>query len=269
MKQTVVLNCYKIAVSANLQPLAAFFRLPDYHHASNYLLLLPKQLETILKHHVTDQYVWLFKSGCICLVNFNTVETYRLLNHFTTIGLEPDLELFVSFNELHTLEFEAPTDPLATVRLLQLYAIVLSKSTELKRLEALIDTTVDRSERFIIELQKGFSDPTKAGFFQTNLTIIKFQLTMIHTLKILDRPAECYHESVLKKCYATVARDYELARRYHTLQKKITSLNEVLTPYQKLGFKHTEQRLLLIEIVLLVLFPLFRILNYLIYLIPK
>jgi uncharacterized Rmd1/YagE family protein len=269
MKQTAVFNCYKIAASANLQPVAKFFRLSDYRPAFNYLLLLPKQLESVLKHQAAGKYVWLFKSGSICLVNFDTAETYRLLKHFETIGLKPDLELFATFNELFTLELEVSADPPAMSRLLQVYAIVLSKSTELKKLEAMIDTTVDRSERFILELQKGFSDPTKAGFFQTNLAIIKLQLTLIHTLKILDRPVECYHETILRKSYDAVAHDFELARRYHTLQKKITSLNEVLTPYQKLGFKHTEQRLLLIEIVLLVLFPLFRIVNYLIYLIPK
>jgi uncharacterized Rmd1/YagE family protein len=219
MKRTVVFNCYKIAASVNLQPIAEFFHLAAYRPAVNYLLLLPEQLESVLKHQAPGKYVWIFKSGSICLVNLDTAETYRLLKHLETIGLKPDLELFAAFNELHTLELAVSADPTTISRLLLVYATVLAKSTELKKLETMIDLTVDRSERFILELQKGFSDPTKAGFFQTNLAIIQLQLTAIHTLKILDRPVECYHETALKISYDAVARDYELTRSADSLSK--------------------------------------------------
>jgi uncharacterized Rmd1/YagE family protein len=269
MKQTLVFNCYKIAVMADLQPIADFFRLDDFHPAANYLLLPPGQLETVLKYQVGSKYAWLFKSGSICLVNFDTTETHRLIKHLETIGLKPDFELFSAFNELHTAEYETNLSAEELRRQLQVTAIVLVKSTELKKLETMIDVTFDWAERFILELQKGFPNPNKSGFLQTNLAIIKLQLSMIHNLKILNRPKECFHATVLRRIYDTLATEYELPLRYRALQKKINSLHEVLTPYQKLGFTHKEQRLAVMETILLVLFPLSYLFEYLIAILKK
>jgi uncharacterized Rmd1/YagE family protein len=256
MKPTTVFNCYKIAATANLQRIAEFFRLTDFQPAASYLLLLPEQLETVLKYQVTAKYAWLFKSGSICLVNFDTAETYRLVRHLETIGLTPDFESFSVFNELHTMESRTNPSTAEFLSQLQITAIVLVKSTELKKLETMINITFDWAERFILELQKGFPNPNKPGFLQTNLAIIKLQLIMIHNLKILDRPHECSHDTTLRQIYDTLAKEYELSYRYHALQKKINYLNEVLTPYQKLGFTHKEQRLEMLETILLLLFPL-------------
>jgi uncharacterized Rmd1/YagE family protein len=269
MKQTATFNCYKIAAAANLQPVANFFRVSEYQPGQSFLLLLPEHLETVLKYQVTAKYVWLFKSGSICLVNFDTNETYRLVKHLEAIGLKPDLESFADFNELHTMEFEAPV-PLPALRSqLHVAATVLAKSTELKKLEITTSTTFDQAERFILELQSGLSNPNRPGFFQTNLTMIKLQITMIHNLKILDRPLECYHDTTLRQLYDSLSAEYELTRRYHTLRQKLTSLNEVLTPYQTLGFTHKEQRLAVMETILLVLFPLSRLFDYLILMLHK
>jgi uncharacterized Rmd1/YagE family protein len=269
MKQTTIFNCFKIAAAANLQPVADFFRVSAYRSGQNYLLLLPDHLETVLKYHLAAKYVWLFKSGSICLVNFDTTETYRLVKHLEAIGLKPDWESFTDFNELHTMESEAAV-PLPVLRSrMQITAIVLAKSTELKKLEITTGTTFDLAERFILELQSGLSNPNRPGFFKTNQIMIKLQITLIHNLKILDRPPECYHDTTLHRLYDSMSAAYELPRRYQALRQKLNSLNEVLTPYQKLGFTHKEQRLAVMETILLVLFPLSRLFDYLVAILQK
>ncbi|HYH03356.1 MAG TPA: RMD1 family protein, partial [Bacillota bacterium] len=233
----------------------------DYHENSDYLLLKPEHIQSILRVESAAKYGWLFRLGSICLVNFDTTETHKLLKHLEATGVKTDFALFSTFNEQHQVEYDYD-DPAHFEQVLELNAIVMAKSIELRRLETLADTIVDGSERFILDLQKGFSNPNSSGFIHTHAAIIKLQLEIINNLKLLDRPSVCGYELFCKEVYSTAALDFELERRFEILQQKMTNLNEVLEPYRKLGFVHKEQQLYLMEIILLALFPVFHVIHF-------
>lgn len=261
MKQPATLNCYKIASQPNLQLVADFFHLADYRDNSDYLLLLPEQIQAILKLESAGKYAWLFRLGSICLVNFDTTETYRLLKHLEATGIKTDFDLVAAFNEQHTID--SPGDHCSqTVPRLQIYAVVMAKSIELRKLENYASQILDRSESFILDLQKGVPNPNRYGFIKTHVAIIRLQMEIINNLKLLDRPVDCENELLLKEIYDSAALEFELERRFKTLQQKITNLNEVLEPYRKLGFKHKEQQLYIMEIILLALFPLSALIEF-------
>lgn len=260
MLNTVYLNCYKVSLQLKVHRLADFFKVSLSGPEPEFLQLQPKQISTILKYDTPDKFIWLFKYGCVCFFNFNSTETYRFLTSLESIVGKVDFSLFSKFNENHGLNLEKPIQP-ATIQLtLGLYAMGLAKSTELKYLETKLDSIYDRSERLVFDLQRGLPKPFNHVLKKIILEIVKLQLTVINDLKILDRPQK-YDDLELKKIYNSTVDFYEFKKRFEKIQAKVSNLFEIITPYQNLGFYHQERRLLLWKIVMLVLFPLSRILD--------
>lgn len=262
MVNTVYLNCYKVSLQPNLIRLADFFKKvaasgPD----PEFLLLQPEQVSAALKYDTPVKFTWFFKYGCVCFVNFNTTETYRFLTSLESVFGKIDFSLFSKFNETHSLKLDESTSPERTITILSLYATALAKSTELKYLETKFDSIYDQAERLIFDLQRGLPKPLNRVQKRLTLEIVKLQLTVVNVLKILDRPKK-YDDLELKKIYNSTAEFYELKKRFETIQTKISSLMEIITPYQNLGFYRREGRLLFLEAVMIALFPLSRILDY-------
>jgi uncharacterized Rmd1/YagE family protein len=262
MESTVLLNGYKIASRPNLRQVSEFFQLQWSAAVSDYLLLTPGQIRIILNDDAAGKYVWLFKPGTICIANFDVSETHRLLKHLEATGIRINFAFFSAYNETRTVQ-AAHSDLSGTLQSLQLHAVVMAKSIELKKLETSVNAIIDRSESFIVDLHHGLSHPNRPRFIATNIDIIKLQLDIIHSQKILDRPVECGDEQMLRELYDHLAADYDLEKRFVNLQEKIADLNTLLTSYHRLGFRHKEHRLYLFEVILLLMFPLFSLIHIL------
>jgi uncharacterized Rmd1/YagE family protein len=258
MVNTVHLNCYKISLQLKVHRLADFFKVsgPD----PELLQLQPKQISTILKYDTPEKFIWFFKYGCVCFINFDSTETHRFLTSLESIVGKVDFDLFSKFNENLSLDLEEPDPSGSTQIVLGLYAIALAKSTQLKYFETKIDSIYDRAERLVFDLQRGLPKPFNNVHKKILLEIVKLQLTVVNDLKILDRPNHNILE--LNKIFNATAEYYEFQKRFETIQTKIANLIEIITPYQKLGFYHQEGRLLFWEVIMIALFPLSRILEY-------
>lgn len=254
------LTCYKFSTKPELQRVAGFFGM-DLAENSRLLILTPEHIEGVLKLYSPRKYAWLFSYGCICLVNFDTPETYRFIRYLESI-CEIDYNLFSTYNESRSLT-EADSASLETIGL---FAEILSKSTELKFLENTVNQLLDQSENFINELYKGLFRSGTVFITKVTIAIVRHQLKVLHRLRILDRPDEYDAKLELRHIYDTAAAEYELTKRFANIQKKFNDLNEIIAPYQSLNHFGKESRLLIMEIFLLALFPL----PYLIkFLIPK
>lgn len=261
MINTVHLNCYKVSSQLKVHRLADFFKVSVSGPDPEFLQLQPKQISAVLKYVTPDKFIWFFKYGCVCFFNFDSTETYRFLTSLESIVGKVDFSLFSKFNENHSLNLEKPAQPGTIHIVLGLYAMALAKSTELKYLENKLDSIYDRAERLIFDLQRGLPKPFNHVLKKILLEIVKLQLTAINDLKILDRPKK-YDDLELKKIYNLTAEFYEFKKRFETIRTKVSNLIEIITPYQNFGFYYQERRLLLWEIVMLVLFPLSRILDH-------
>lgn len=260
MVNTVHLNCYKISLQLKVHRLADFFKASLSGPEPEFLQLQPKQISTILKYDTSDKFVWFFKYGCVCFINFNSTETYRFLTSLESIAGKVDFNLFSKFNENLSLDLEE-SGPESMQIVLGLYAIALAKSTQLKYFETKLDSIYDRAERLVFDLQRGLPKPFNRVHKKILLEIVKLQLSVVNNLKILDRPNR-YDILELNKIYTDAAEFYEFKKRFETIQTKIANLIEIITPYQKLGFYHQEGRLLFWEVIMIALFPLSRILEY-------
>lgn len=254
-------SCYKVSLEPNLNRVAKFFKLPCFSVDSDSLEFNPEHVGAVLKFETPAKFVWLFKWGCICFVNFESSETYRFLKNLESTYGSIDFNLFTTYNENYSLTMEECPETSALSNILKIYAIVLAKSTELKYLEANLNLIYDGAERLVHDLQRGLPKPTSRILKKMNLDIVKAQLTIINSLQLLDRPKE-FDDLKLKNIYNSAVKNFELPNRFEIIQIKVTAIIEIITPYQKLGFNHQETRLLFLEVVLLMLFPLSRILDY-------
>ncbi len=261
MINTAQFNCYKISLQPNLNRLADFFKVELSGEDHSFLILKPDEVSSTLKFDTPTKFVWFFKFGCVCFVDFDTTETYRFLISLESIFGKIDFNLFSKFNENHNLEFNQSVSPEKIITTLSLYAIVLAKSTELKYLEAKLNSVYDRAERLVLDLQQGLPKPFNRVLKRFTLDIVKLQLTIVNDLKILERPNE-YDDLKLKTIYHSTAELYELKKRFNTIQTKIANLIEIITPYQNLGFNRRETRLLIWEVIMIALFPLSRVLDH-------
>lgn len=252
MKPHLHLHCFKFLTQPELSRVAAFLNLP-FSKGSNYLPLGPDAIRTVLKERASDKYVWLFHYGCICLMNFEPLEIYRFLKFLeSTCGT--DYHLFSTYNESHLLEEEDPANLQPEV--VAVYAQVLAKSTELKYLEDTLTAQFDRSEIFINELHKGWFNSDNSLLKSTTVQMVRYQLQMLHSLRILDRPIECNTHMALRRRYDAASVEYELNKRFAVIQKKLEELHNILAPYQKFDHAQKSQRLIMMEVFLLSLFPL-------------
>ena len=252
MKPHWHLHCFKFSTQPELSRVAAFFNLP-FSKNSDYLPLGPEAIRTVLKEQSSDKYVWLFRYGCICLMNFEPLEIYRFLKFLeSTCGV--DYHLFSTYNESHVLEEEDPAD--LQPKTAAVYAHILAKSTELKYMEDTLAAQFDRSEIFINELHKGWFNSDNSMLKSTTVQMVRYQLQILHSLRILDRPAEYNAHLALRRRYDEASAEYELHKRFAIIQRKLDELHGILTPYQKLNHAQKAQRLIMMEVFLLSLFPL-------------
>lgn len=240
--------------------MADFFRITPVKSRNDYLLLKPEQINIALKYESTNKFVWLFPYGCICLANFEVAETYRFFKFLETTSGPMDYHLISTYNETHSLEFQVQEMKKKEFQVAGLYATILAKSTELKSLEDKVNSIIDQSELFIIDLQKGFSS-SSAFLLKITAKIIKIQINIINNLHLLDRPIEYGLLLKNRNLYHQLNEYYELEKRFTIIQKKIADLNEITAPYQQLGHINKEKRLIVMEVILLVLFPLFHLIN--------
>ena len=253
-------SCYKVSLEPNLHRVAEFFKVPFSGIDLDAVVFEPEHVGAVLKFETPGKMVWLFKWGCICFINFETSETSRFLKSLQSTYGSIDYTLFTKYNENYSLTLEETLEPAALSNILKLYAMVLAKSTELKYLGEKLDFIYDRAERLVFDLQRGLPKPTSRVLKKMTLSIVKMQLTAVNTLKVLDRPND-FDDLKLKNTYSSALKTFEIPKRYETIQTKITTIIEIITPYQKLGFNQRETRLLFFEVLLLILFPLSRILD--------
>lgn len=253
-KATVL--CYKTATKPDLKRVADYFRIPLPKARPEVLLLRPVHLESALMTDASDKSAWYYSFGCICLVNFEATEAYRLINIIESTGEEVDYRRFFSRVEREDLVLDPGLNEEEWLRLIGICCDVLAKSVELKHMEDTVNDIFDQAESFILDLQRGFSNPASRLLQEITVKIVRFQLDVVNNLRILDRPKGFEDSIDARRIYDKASQGHDLEKRFTTVQLKINDLMELISPYRKIGYSQKERRLLISEIILITLFPL-------------
>ncbi len=262
MKQKIEINCYKFAVEVDLKDAATYFKLP-FTAGIEYLTLKSDDLERLGFEKQSDKMVWIFSFGCICLVEFEEGQVRKFLRLCSSLKGFMESNLWETFNDRHFLELQDGKRASEQLIKVGIYTTILAKSTELKYLEYLIDKMIDQTERFIIDLNEGSANPGNLLSQKINFGIGKAQLNIIGKIKLLNRPKEyeAYFEN--RKLYDSITEYYELNKRFNIIQEKIRDLISIISSYQQFGINRREKRLLILEIILLILFPVSELIHLL------
>lgn len=266
--------CYKAYNSIDLKNTAALFELPSPDSRDRSVILKSGQLTEIFKYDIQKKRIHIFNTGCIVFEDFNIDETDTFFDSIRlTIG-EPDYRMLAIYRENHSLPLtgegmaylwkDSKSAFPATDELSNIIAIILAKSTALSKEEAEIGKLLDEADIYISRFQKGILHNDTRGFASAMAHIIKFEQQSAAGIRIFDRPAAAAGNLLLRNAYDQLSAYYELEDRYEVLENKATELRNIVRTYSTLRYRRQENRLVGFEIFLLLLFPLFRIVEYII-----
>ncbi|NLK86438.1 MAG: RMD1 family protein [Clostridiaceae bacterium] len=266
--------CYKAYDSIDLRNTASLFGLPAPESRDRFIVLRGKQLAEIFKYDMKRKRILLFSMGCIVFEDFNIDETDIFFETLgKTIG-EPDYRMLAVFRELHTITitdqqtmFLWPDSTEAypvNDDLLDIIAAILAKATALSKEESDIGKLLDEADSHISRFQEGILSSGTRRYTSTMAHIIKFEQQSTAGIRIFDRPATAAGSLQLREAYDKLSAYFELEDRYGILESKAAQLRKIVRTYSTLKYRRQENRLLVFEIFLLALFPLFRIIEYII-----
>lgn len=268
----IKIKSVKVATFFPLDKIVEILGIPMQFRWDDYIILSGKELDLVLKYNTKDKHVYIFKYGCISFANFEDEEIFTFIKYIESIGLKINYSLIYNYYDGHNIEV-LPNKKLKLWQnddaeydyndnLIHTISTILSKSVELYRIESDLNKILDEAEQFITFLQKG-----RLGFYRRKSSlliskILRFKYDSIHNLRILDRPGFVEQSMHLKAIYASLSEYYELDERLEIVEGKIASLHDILDLYSGLSFNQSETRLILFEIFLLALFPVFHIFEH-------
>jgi len=271
--ENVKIKSVKIAPFFSLDKIVELFGIPMQFSWDNCVILSESDLDLALKYNTKNKHVYIFKHGCISFVNFEDEEIFTFIKYIESIGSKVNYSLIYKYYDAHNIEVLPnnkikllPNDDTEydyDVSIIHTISIILSKSTELYRIEEELNKLLDEAEQFITFLQKG-----RLSFYRRKSSLIiskilRFKYDSIHNIRVLDRPLFVEQSMYLKAIYSRLSTFYELDERLEIVEGKIASLHDILELYSSLSVNQTETRLILFEIFLLALFPIFHIIEHL------
>lgn len=262
----------KVATFISLDKIVELLAIPMQFKWDEYIILSGSSLDLVLKYNTKDKHVYISKYGCLSFANFEDEEVFTFVKYLESIGCKINYSLIYKYYDAHNVKV-LPNKKLRLWQnddaeydyddtLIHTISIILSKSTELYRIETELNKLLDEAEQFITYLQKG-----RLGLYRRKSSLIiskilRFKYDSIHNIRVLDRPSFVDQSMHLKNIYTELSEYYELDERIEIVKGKIASLSEILSLYSSLSFNQSETRLILFEIFLLVLFPVFHIFEH-------
>ncbi|WP_010248446.1 RMD1 family protein [Acetivibrio cellulolyticus] len=270
--ESIKIKSVKVAPVLPLDKIVELLGTPMKFRWDEYITLSGNELDLVLKYNTENKHVYIFKYGCISFANFEDDEIYTFIKYIESFGSKINYSLLYKYYEIHYIKV-LPNQKINLWQnsnveydysdtLIHVTSIILAKSTELSSFESDLNMLLDDAEKFITYLQKG-----RLGFYRKKSSVLiskmlRFEYDSIHSIRILDRPGFVEQTSELRDIYDIISKYYELDERLSVVNGKIDSLHDLLDLYSNLSFKQTENRLILFEIFLLALFPVFHLFEH-------
>lgn len=186
--------------------------------------------------------VWVYKMGCLVLINADEIKEKNIFDYLKPFLKSNALENMAHFRECDTCMLDE----------VDVRAEALSKSVRLKWIESEVDRLMEQAEPLLEQINKG----TKRGFtpryFKLVTKIQRFELESIGILALLGRSYRVVH----KENYEDALLYYNVKDRLAILKKKLNTLTDIISMHELFGRFIGWQRLLVIEAILLICFPI-------------
>lgn len=264
--------CYKAYNSIDLKNAALVFSLPAPETRDRFVMLAGGPLAEIYKYETGQKRIFIFSIGCIVFEDFDIEETGIFIDALSKNIGEPDYRMMAVYNESHSITVtgqgtvylwkDCPEQYPARDELTEIIAAILAKSTALSKAESDVDKLLDEADSHISGYQRGLLGGGTRRFTSAMAHIVRFEQQIAAGIRIFDRPASASASLQMRDAYDRLSEYFELEDRYGILESKIGELRRIVRTYSTLKFRKQENRLLYFEIFLLMLFPLFRLIEH-------
>jgi len=233
-----------VAVKNNIN-LAAFAKgigIKEFESWKACLELDETVISTFLSYEVKNSKILLYKMGAIVLVGIDEKQEQDILSK---------LELFLQIDYLKRMRLFNEYDYCDPSEV-YIKAEAMVRSIRLKWLEMQVDDLMEQAEPILIRIGKGTKRGYAVKFRQLVAKTQRFEIESIGILAMLGRP----YQGISKEIYEKYIGEYDIKERLAVTHEKLSMLQGITAAHEVFGTFIGWQRLLVIEAVLLVCFPI-------------
>jgi required for meiotic nuclear division protein 1 len=244
----------------NLNKLAAHFGINHKFKWEDPLVLNDSALKGIV-NDVENKWVYIYNFGSIVFINMEHHEIMDVINYIRNIDLNlknnvPDnyideyrLEVspeyeYMLYNDLMTSNEFAPY-------YLDILALVLAKSTSLRKIENDTEKLLDSIEDVINYLDTGKFNMSDEQIAKTSAQVLRFKYHTISNLMLLDKPRSAWNNEDIENFFIQVTELFEFKDRYQKITRKSEILTDITEVFATLSHEKRGTKLEIMVIVLI------------------
>lgn len=266
ISKTIRWNCYKVAASLPLMPIASVLGVEEALKRKKYIKIEGRQLASIIRHEKDDKEVFLFEFGCVTAVNFTSEDNGRLMDFLKSINSSVSSSLLTCYHQAYYIELNElgmyrpfqknQTELNYDDYVVSVIAAALAKNTALFSLENEMNNLLDKSEGIIERLKRAKLNINVLKYGREIAAMLRFQYNSAYSARVFDRVDSAKVSHSAKKLYDGFMQEYSFVERLNVVRKKTDELRRIFDMYSALSQSWKENRLLYLEIFLLALFTL-------------
>lgn len=244
----------------NLNKIAAHFGINHKFKWEDPLILNESSLKGIVKD-IENKYVYIYYFGSMVFINMEHHEIMDVVNYIKNIDLNlknntPDnyideyrLEVspeyeYMLYNDLMTSNEFAPY-------YLDILALVLAKSTSLRKIENDTEKLLDSIEDVINYLDTGKFNMSDEQIAKTSAQVLRFKYHTISNLMLLDKPKSAWDNEDIENFFVQVTELFEFKDRYQKITRKSEILTDITEVFATLSHEKRGTKLEIMVIVLI------------------
>ncbi len=240
--------------SIDLNRLAGHFGIRHRYTWEEPLYLDSVRLRGIL-HEPQGRGAWLFSFGAIVFTDCQPHEIHDILAYLGSH--DPALEGTAEAQGFYSDTYALLTDPEAEPGLdtdqmtvasfeawqPEILATVIAKSVALERLEASLDSALDRFEERLDRLEKGQLESNDGVLARDSARILRIEHDSISYLGILDKPDLTWNNTEAESLYQELSLQFELEDRNEAVTRKTEVLKDINHSFAELAHSRRSTRL--------------------------
>lgn len=165
--------------------------------------------------------------------------------------------------DISSLEIESDRDTL------DMFNLIHEKSLEIEKAEQELDILSDEFEKYINLMNKGRFSLSIRDTIKLNSKIIRFNFKKINIISFSNSVTKIYRMDKSKEIYNKVYVYFDIEQRIKVINNKVEELKKILKNYTSFSLFGKNIRRDIFEVILLGIFPLFRIIRFLMQILVK
>jgi uncharacterized Rmd1/YagE family protein len=224
-------------------------------------LFLSENLLSGIVREVSGKAVYVYHFGTLVFINMEYHEIQDIIKYLKNIDQNLKNNNPTQYSDEYSLEVSpehqyALYNDLMTASEYNPYyqdilALVLAKSTSLRKIETDIDTLLDSIENIINYLDTGKFKMSDDEIAKTSAKILRHKYNTISYLMLLDKPKSAWNNEDIEKFFDQIRSLFDINDRYEKLKHKTEVLEDITEVFSSLTHEKRGTRLEIMVIALI------------------